>query len=85
MFNTAKLYQINENSDKVHLNAIIDDDTIDALDPHGIHLINEHFIHGDGDCIRTQLFLKMMGQEEPEIRLLDMTFDDFHSIEEVEV
>lgn len=84
MLNSKQLAEINDRSDRLHFNAIIPDEVIYELDPKGVHLVNMHYLHQD-ECIRAEIFIKLNDIDDPKICHLDMTFDDFASIEEVEI
>lgn len=82
---TPLLQVINDESIRLKKNRTLDPRVADELvDPTGIHLVIFSMVHNDKE-IRTQLMLKMKGSDEPRRGWLDMSFERFRDLPEVEV
>src|SRR4051812_26619494 len=80
LLTTNALIRINLMSVRKGFNRTLNTDVLHSkLDPEGIHVIGDHFLHNDTQ-IRCTLLLKRMGQEEPDEAVLDILVDQFNEL-----
>jgi hypothetical protein len=79
VLSTDELLKLNESSIKNKRNQNLSDEAYDLLDPEGIHVVENHFIHNDVE-IRLILMLKQMDSDGPARALLDVSFEEFDAI-----
>lgn len=81
---TPDLIELNRRAIKAKRNRSFIDGIEDLLDPDGIHVVAYSMLHNDVE-IRTNLLLKFKDREDPMPGWLDMSFEDFEHLQEVEV
>lgn len=91
IMDSAELLFINSKSTTKGYNATLSSAGLDALDPEGIHIITMTMIHEHAGGakvephVRALILLKLTGSDLPRMARLDMTFDWFNQLREVEV
>jgi hypothetical protein len=80
---TPDLIELNRRAVKAKRNRCFVDEIEDLLDPEGIHVVTYSMLHNDVE-IRVRLLLKFKGRDEPVEGWLDMSFEDFEHLQEVE-
>lgn len=80
---TPDLLAINKRSVKAKRNRSFVDDIEKLLDPDGVHVVTYSMLHNDVE-IRTRLLLKFVGTDEPQEGWLDMSFEEFDHLQEVD-
>ena len=81
---TPDLVELNRRAVKAKRNRSFTDDTYYLLDPDGIHVVAWSMLHNDVE-IRAHILMKFTGQEAPVNGYLDMSIEDFNTLEILEV
>ena len=81
--NTPDLLWLNAEAVKAKRNRSFTDNIGDLLDPDGIHVVSWSMVHNDRE-IRAMFMLKFKNEENPVRGWLDMSFEDFEGLAEVD-
>lgn len=73
---TRDVKAINSNSVRAGYNRTLTKTHIRLLDPEGVHLTGFSMVHND-DHLRVELLTKIINFDEPVIKFLDLSFDDY--------
>lgn len=80
---TPDLIELNKRAVKANRNRALIDEVYELLDPEGTHVVTFSMIHNDVE-IRVRMLMKYKDTMEPIEGWLDMSFEDFNKLREVE-
>jgi len=77
-FTTNDLTELNNRAVATQRNRSLTDELINILDPNGLHVVEDRFLHNDEEW-RLRLLCKVNDEDAPVHVALDVSFDDFDS------
>jgi hypothetical protein len=81
---TPELISMNERAVKQGANRALSDETIERLDPEGLHVVYLSMLHsngyGRGDCLRIFLLIKFSNSDIPREGIVDVDIDQFNNL-----
>ena len=80
---TDKLREISQESNRKGYTQGIHPGAIGLLDPNGIHVLTWSMVHGDVQCIRSGILLKVKDDDKPLEAVQDIDFDTYDRIPNV--
>ena len=83
VINTPDLIWLNSEAVKSKRNRAFTDEIGDLLDPDGIHFVAWSMLHNDCE-IRVRLMMKFKDTMLPQEGFLDMSFENYASLKEIE-
>ncbi len=83
VMNTDTLIDLNSKAQRYGFNQYLHKQFISKLDPYGVHVVSMSLPHQE-DHLRLVMLLKVNGSDYPREGLLDITWEDFNNLAEVE-